>query len=124
MQRRWRPGSVAQSRSAQEGHMNRTPKLAIAIAGIALLSPLQARAEVFGECAHQKGLDMKIASCIQASRSTSYPWILHWVYRELARAQLERGEIQKAIVSYAQSLAAEERESVRREMERLILLTH
>ena len=104
--------------------MNRTPKLAIAIAGIALLSPLQARAEVFGECAHQKGLDMKIASCIQASRSTSYPWILHWVYRELARAQLERGEIQKAIVSYAQSLAAEERESVRREMERLILLTH
>jgi hypothetical protein len=59
-------------------------------------------------------LDRKIASCIEASKSTSYPWILHWVYRELARAHRERGEIQKAIASYAQSLAAEEREAVRR----------
>jgi len=41
----------------------------------------------------------------------------------LARAYRERGEIQRAIASYAQSLAAEEREPVRREMEELVLLT-
>lgn len=41
--------------------------------------------------------------------ATSYPWILQWVHRELARAHGERGEIQKALTSYAKSLAAEER---------------
>jgi hypothetical protein len=70
--------------------MNRTPTLAMAIAGIALLSPLQVSAEVFGECAHQTNFDKKIASCTQASKSTSYPWILQWVYRELARPSRAR----------------------------------
>jgi hypothetical protein len=103
--------------------MKRIPVSAIAVAFITLLSPLKASAEVFGECAHHRNLDMKIAACIKASRSTSYPWILQWVYRELARAQRERGEIQKAIASYAQSLAAEDRESVRKEMQELVLFT-
>jgi len=97
--------------------MNRIQVSAMAIALFTLLSPLGARANVFGECAHQRDLDNKVASCTEASRSTSYPWILQWVHRELARAHRERGEIHKAIASYAQSLVAEERESVRREME-------
>jgi hypothetical protein len=89
-----------------------------ALAMLATIVPIgKANADAFGECAHQRNLDMKIAACIEASKSTSYPWILQWVHRALARAHRERGEIQKAIASYAQSLAAEERESVRREME-------
>jgi hypothetical protein len=103
--------------------MKRVPVPAMAVAFIALLSTREASAEAFGNCAYQTDLDRKIASCIEASKSTSYPWVLHWVYRELARAHRKRGEIQKAIASYAQSLIAEERESVRREMEELILLT-
>jgi hypothetical protein len=95
----------------------------MAVAFIALLSTREASADALGKRARQTDLDRKIASCIEASKSTSYPWILHWVYRELARAHRERGEIQKAIASYAQSLAAEEREAVRREMEELVLLT-
>ena len=54
--------------------------------------------------------------------ATSYPWILQWVHRELARAHRERGEIQEALTSYAKALAAEERDWVRREMEELALL--
>jgi hypothetical protein len=46
----------------------------------------------------------------------------HWVYRELARAHYERGEMEKAITGYVQSLAAEEREAVRREMQALLVL--
>jgi tetratricopeptide (TPR) repeat protein len=99
----------------------RVPVMAVAL--IALLSPREASADSLGACARQGDLDKKIASCIEASKSTSYPWILHWVYRELARAYRERGEIQKAIASYEQSLATEERESVRREMEELFPLT-
>jgi hypothetical protein len=104
--------------------MNRARTLAMAIAGIALLSPLQASSEPFSECAHQTNLDKKIASCSQASKLTSYPWILQWVYRELARAHRERGEVEKAIANYAQSLAAEERDEVRKELHELNLITH
>ena len=89
----------------------------------ALVIPLEASANVFGQCAHQKNLDIKIASCVEASKSTSYPWVLQWVYRELARAHRERGEHQAAITNYARSLAAHEREGVRREMEELAALT-
>jgi hypothetical protein len=103
--------------------MKRITVPAMAVAFIALLSTREASADALGKCARQADLDRKIASCIEASKSTSYPWILHWVYRELARAHRERGETQKAIASYAQSLAAEEREAVRREMEELVLLT-
>lgn len=103
--------------------MKRIPVPALAVAFIALLSTREASADALGKCAHQTDLDKKIASCIEASKSTSYPWILQWVYRELARAHRDRGDIQKAIASYAQSLAAEERQEVRREMEELVLLT-
>jgi hypothetical protein len=89
----------------------------------ALVVPLEASANVFSQCAHQKNLDIKIASCVEASKSTSYPWVLQWVYRELARAHRERGENQAAITNYARSLAAHEREGVRREMEELTALT-
>ena len=102
---------------------NPIPVSAMAVTFIALLSSREANADALGMCAHQRDLDKKIASCLEASNSTSYPWILQWVYRDLARAYRERGETQKAIASYAQSLAAEERESVRREMEELVLLT-
>jgi hypothetical protein len=104
--------------------MNRIQVPAIMLAFIALTVPREASAEAFGECAHQRNLDMKIAACSEASKATSYPWILQWVHRELARAHRERGEIQKALTSYAQSLAAEEREWVRREMEELAVLTN
>ena len=102
--------------------MKRIPVPAMAVAFIALLTTREASADAFGQCAHQTDLDRKIASCIEASKSTSYPWILHWVYRELASAYRERGEIQKAITSYEQSLAAEEREPIRREMEEIARL--
>jgi len=104
--------------------MGRIPPVsAIAVALIALFSLREASADDLGKCAHQRDLDKKIASCIEASKLTSYPWILRWVYRELARGYRERGEIQKAIVSYEQSLAAEESESVRREMQEIVPLT-
>jgi hypothetical protein len=79
---------------------------------------------VFGQCAHPTSLTVKIAACTQASKATSFPWILHWVYRELARAQRENGEHDRAIVSYARSLAAREDSAVRDEMEKLAPLTH
>jgi len=83
---------------------------------------LEANANAYGQCAHSSSLEQKISACSQAAKSTSYSWILQWVHRELARSHQERGEIQKAIISYKRSLAAEEREEVRREMEELILL--
>ena len=95
---------------------------AVALALVALPIPREASANVFGQCAHERDLERKIAACTEASKSTSYPWILHWVYRTLARAHRQRGEIREAIASYAQSLAAEEHEWVRREMEELVLL--
>jgi hypothetical protein len=83
--------------------------------------PLEAHADPFGPCAHRRNLEEKTAACIKAARSTSYPWILQWVHRELARSHRERGEIREAIISYEQSLAAGERDEVRREMEELSL---
>jgi hypothetical protein len=79
--------------------------------------------EPFGQCARPSSLPVKIAACTQASKATTFPWILHWVYRELARAQRENGEREKAIVSYARSLAARDDLAVRKEMESLAPLT-
>jgi hypothetical protein len=87
----------------------------LALIGMAV-SP-EARADVFGQCAHQRNLEEKIAACVQATKLTPYPWILQWVHRELARSQRERGQIQEAIVSFERSLAAEERAEVRRVLE-------
>jgi hypothetical protein len=96
----------------------------VALAMLATVVPVgKANADAFGECAHQRNLDMKIAACIEASKSTSYPWILQWVYRALAQSQRERGQMQDALANYARSLAMEERDWVRREMEELVLLT-
>jgi hypothetical protein len=94
-------------------------KAPAAFALLALVLPLEASANTFGNCAQQSNLELKIAACTEASRSTSYPWILRWVYRELARAHRERGEIELALASYTRSLAAREDETVRREMEQL-----
>jgi hypothetical protein len=80
-------------------------------------------ADVFGQCVHPSNLDIKIAACTAASKATSYPWILHWVYRELARAHRDRGESDKAITNYARSLSAREDMEVRREMESLAPIT-
>ena len=66
--------------------MKRIPVPVMAVVVIGLLSPREVSANVLGICAHHWDLDKKIASCIEASKSTSYPWILQWVYRELARA--------------------------------------
>src|SRR5262245_58221407 len=101
-----RTGIVSGGCNAQYRH------ILVSVMALTVLPPVvpvdEARADVFGQCAHQRNLDMKIASCIEASNSTSYPWILQWVYRTLARAQREQGEIQAAITSFAKSLAAEE----------------
>jgi hypothetical protein len=99
--------------------LKRTQTLLVTLALIATAIPVEANANDFGRCASQSDLETKIAACIEASKSTSYRWVLHWVYREMARAHRERGEVEKAIAGYAQSLAAEERERVRREMEEL-----
>ena len=64
-------------------------KAPAAFALLALVLPLEASANTFGNCAQQSNLELKIAACTEASRSTSYPWILRWVYRELARAVQE-----------------------------------
>jgi hypothetical protein len=84
------------------------------------LSPRDARADVFGQCAHQRDIASKIAACIEASKSTSFRKALHWIFRELARAHYDRGETELAILSYARSLAAEDREAVWREMQALL----
>ena len=60
---------------------------------------------------------------VAAAKVTSRPQILQWVYRELARAHRVRGETEKALTSYVQSLSAEEREGLRQEMEELARLT-
>jgi len=94
-------------------------KARAAFALLALVLPLEASANTFGNCTQQSDLQLKIAACTEASRSTSYPWILRWVYRELARAHRERGEIELALASYTRSLAIREDEAVRREMDQL-----
>ena len=104
--------------------------IAPALALILLALPHAAAAQehkisgnAFGQCAHPSSLAIKIAACTEASKATSFPWILHWVYRELARAQRENGERDKAIVSYARSLAARPDDAVRQEMDALGPLT-
>jgi hypothetical protein len=99
------------------------PALAIALAALAAptagaQTPISS-ANAFGLCATQSDLAVKIAACTQASQATPFPWILHWVYRELARAQRDSGKAGQAIVSFARSLAAQEDPSVRREMDSL-----
>ena len=76
-------------------------------------------ASAIARCAAPGGAEAKIAACTEAARSTPYPWILHWVHRELARAQRELGDTQSALASYARALAAAERENIRGEMEEL-----
>ena len=88
----------------------------VALALVALVLPFEASANSFGQCAQHTNPELKIIACTEASRSTPYPSILHWVYRELARAHQERGEIKLARNAYAKSLAAREHEGVRREM--------
>jgi len=94
-------------------------KAPTAFALLVLVLPFEASANPFGHCAQQRDLELKIAACAQASRATTYPWILHWVYRELGRAHRERGETELALASYGRSLAAREDEAVRRELEQL-----
>ena len=98
--------------------MKRLSASAAALA-LALAIPLEASANDLGQCAHQRDPEQKIASCIEALKLSPYPRVLQWVYREMARARRQRGEIQSAITSYTLSLAAEDREGVRREMEEL-----
>jgi hypothetical protein len=86
--------------------LKHTPAVAL-LALMPLANPPEASANVFGHCAHECDVEKRLVACAKAARSTSYPWILHWVYRELARAHRERGEIDHAIASYAQSLAAQ-----------------
>jgi hypothetical protein len=77
----------------------------------------------FGQCARHTDIVVKIAACKEAAKMTPYPWILRWVYLELARAQRDHGERNDAIVSYARSLAARDDRAVREEMEALGPLT-
>ena len=55
-----------------------------ALAFLALVLPLEASANTCGQCAQERDLELKIAACTDASKSTSDPSILRWVYRELA----------------------------------------
>ncbi len=101
-------------------------KRTLAVALLALMPlapPPEASANAFGHCAHERDVEKRVVACAKAARSTSYPWILHWVYRELARAHRERGEVKQAIASYARSLAAQERAAVRRELQELSQLS-
>jgi hypothetical protein len=102
----------------------------LGLALVLLANPPKAGAEVavflgnaFGHCARHDDLVVRIAACKEAVKMTPYPWILQWVYRELARAQRDHGERSDAIVSYARSLAARDSDAVRKEMEALGPLT-
>jgi hypothetical protein len=106
------------------------PASALGLALVLLATPHKAGAEAgvflgnaFGQCARHNDLAIKIAACKEASKMTPYPWILQWVYRELARAQRDHGEREHAIASYARSLAARDNQAVREEMEALGPLT-
>jgi hypothetical protein len=103
---------------------------ALAVALVLLATPHKASAEAavflgnaFGQCARHNDLAVKIAACKEAAKMTPYPWILQWVYRELARAQRDHGERDAAVASYARSLAARDNQAVREEMEALGPLT-
>ena len=82
--------------------------------------PIDASANVFGQCAHLRDSARKIAACTEATRSTPYERILHWVYRELARAHRQRGDTGEAIWAYSQSLASKWDDDVSREMNELL----
>lgn len=73
-------------------------------------------ADPYGQCLHQQDQDRKRDACVEASRSTPYPWVLQWVYRELARIHRDRSDLLQAVQYYEQSLAAEPHESVRHEL--------
>jgi hypothetical protein len=103
---------------------------ALGLALVLLAAPHKSGAEAsvflgnaFGQCARHNDLATKIAACKEAAKMTPYPWILRWVYLELARAQRDHGERNDAIVSYARSLAARDDRAVREEMEALGPLT-
>jgi hypothetical protein len=103
---------------------------ALGLALVLLATPHKAGAEVtvflgnaFGHCARHNDLAVRIAACKEAAQMTPYPWILQWVYRELARAQRDHGDRDDAIVSYARSLAARDDKAVRQDMEALAPLT-
>jgi hypothetical protein len=99
------PTSVG--RGAGDRRRSPTPIALILAITIAISAHPAADAEVFGECARATSAEAKIAACTAAARSTAYPWILRWVYRELGDAYRERGELEKAIASYQRSLAME-----------------
>lgn len=110
--------------------MKFTRASALGFAVLVLAAPPKAGAEVavflgnaFGHCARHDDVAVKIAACREAAKMTPYPWILQWVYRELARAQRDHGDRDDAIVSYARSLAARDDKVVRTEMEALAPLT-
>jgi hypothetical protein len=104
---------------------------AVGLALVLVAAPYKADAEAavflgnaFGHCARHDDLAVKIAACKEAAKMTPYPWILQWVYRELARAQRDHGERDAAVASYARSLAARDNQTTREEMEALRPLTH
>jgi hypothetical protein len=104
------------------------PASALALALVLLATLHRAGAEVFlgnafGQCARHGDLEVKITACQEAAKMTPYPWILRWVYLELARAQRDHGERTDALVSYARSLAARDDRAVRDEMAALGPLT-
>jgi hypothetical protein len=104
------------------------PAAALGLALVLVATPNKAGAEVFlgnafGQCARHDDLAVKITACKEAAKMTPYPWILQWVYRELARAQRDHGERDAAIASYARSLAARDSDAVRKEMDALGPLT-
>ena len=79
-----------------------------------------ASADCFGICANNPNVDKRIVACAEAEQHTTYPRILHWVQRELARALSERGEYEKAIVYYERSLSSHSSDHVQMEMDELI----
>ena len=95
------------------------PAAALLATPDAIAQGLRSDFNPFGQCAQQTNLNLKIAGCEAASKSTPYPWILQWVYREWARAHRERGEPNRAFVYFEKSLQAKEDAGVRQEMEAL-----
>ena len=85
-----------------------------------LMSSEIARADCFGICANNANVDKRIVACTEAEQHTTYPRILHWVQRELARALSERGEYDKAIGYYKRSLSSSPSDHVQIEMDELI----
>ena len=93
--------------------------LLLATSHKAVAEPAVFLGNAFGHSARHDDLAAKIAACKEAAKMTPYPWILQWVYRELARAQRDHGERDAAIASYARSLVARDNQATREEMEAL-----